>query len=487
MPALDFAWPALDFAWISWTTVYLVFEWGLRLVMLAVVPLKRSPQAASAWLLLILVLPWAGLLLYLFIGQPEMPAWRKARIRRFAEAVRPLVERLAPASVRQAPALPARQEPVAFLAEQMGRFPPREGNAVDLLTDYEATLSRLARDIDAARHHVHLLYYIFADDEATRPVLVAIERAARRGVACRVLMDALGSRSYVRKLVPRLKAAGAEVHEMLPYGFFRRYRTRLDLRNHRKIAVIDGRTGYTGSQNLVSPKYKKGIVYEELVARVEGPAVLQLQFVFAADWYLETEEVLQGERLFPEPEPRGGAVAQVLPSGPLFETETTQRLIVALLYAARKRVVITTPYFIPDAALLQAMQTAVLRGVSVDLIVSRKMDQLLVGLAQESYYDDLLAVGVRVHRYQEQFLHAKHVSFDDAVVLIGSSNMDIRSFKLNGEISLLVYGEAFARRLGCEQERYLAGAERLTQAAWAERSRARRLAQNLARLMSPLL
>ena len=476
--------PALD---PSWSLLYFLLEWALRLVMLAVVPLRRSPQAASAWLLLILFLPWAGLLLYLAIGRPSMPAWRKARIERFTEAMRPATERLTDAPTFQAPTLPAWEQPVATLARRLGRLPPWKGNAVELLVDYEASLRRLIRDIDAAKHHVHLLYYIFAVDDATRPLLAALERAARRGVACRVLVDAFGSRSYVRKLVPRLKQAGAEVHQVLPYGFFRRYRARTDLRNHRKVAVIDGRVGYTGSQNLVAPEYKPGIVYEELVVRLEGPVVLQLQFVFVADWYLETEEVLGGDRLFPPSPSCGEETAQVLPSGPLFETETTQRLVVALLYAARERVVITTPYFIPDAALLQALETAVLRGVEVQLIVSEKADQLLVGLAQASYYDDLLDVGVRIHRYQKRFLHAKHLSFDDAVVLIGSSNMDIRSFELNGEVSLLVYGEALARRLRCEQERYVAGAELLTKAAWAQRSRARRLAQNLARLMSPLL
>ena len=476
--------PALD---PSWSLLYFVIEWGLRLVMLAVVPLRRSPQAASAWLLLILFLPWAGLVLYFAIGRPSMPAWRKERIERFAEAMRPATERLAGAPAFEAPALPAWERPTAALARRLGRLPPWDGNAVELLAGYEASLCRLARDIDAAQHHVHLLYYIFAVDGVTRPVLEALERAARRGVVCRVLVDAFGSRSYVRELLPRLKQAGAEVHQMLPYGFFRRYRARSDLRNHRKIAVIDGRTGYTGSQNLVAPEYKPGIIYEDLVARLEGPAVLQLQFVFASDWYLEIEEVLGGARLFPAPQPSGDEVAQVLPSGPLFETETTQRLIVALLYAARERVVITTPYFVPDAALLQALETAVLRGVEVSLVVSEKMDQLSVGLGQESYYEELLDMGVRIYRYGERFLHAKHLSFDDAVVLIGSSNMDIRSFQLNEEVSLLVYGEALAQRLRREQERYVAGAERLTKEAWSRRSRGRRLAQNLARLMSPLL
>jgi cardiolipin synthase len=209
--------------------------------------------------------------------------------------------------------------------------------------------------------------------------------------------------------------------------------------------------------------------------------------VFVADWFLETNDVLQDPKYFPEPVPAGGFSAQALPSGPDFPTENTQRLIVSLLYAARRRAVITTPYFIPDEALLQALEAAVLRGVEVHLVVSEKWDQLLVGLAQRSYYEELLELGVQIHLHRGKFLHAKHLSVDDKVALIGSTNMDIRSFELNAEISLLFYDEKLADRLRMEQERYFAGSLQLNQEEWDKRPYVVQLCENLARLLSPLL
>jgi cardiolipin synthase len=291
----------------------------------------------------------------------------------------------------------------------------------------------------------------------------------------------------LRTLRPRLTALGVAVQEMLPVSLFPWRKARLDLRNHRKIAVIDGRIGYTGSQNLIAADSKEGILYEELMVRVTGPVVLDLQYIFAADWFLETNEVLDGSAEFPGPEIAGSVPAQALASGPAFPTQNNQRLIVALVHGARKRVVLTTPYFIPDEPLLQAMQTAVFRGVEVHLVVSEKTDQLFVSLAQQSYYEELLEAGVQIHLYRKTFLHAKHLSIDDALALIGSSNLDIRSFALNAEVMLMIYDSGVTALLAAEQQRYYANSRLLTLATWQQRSFRSQVAQNLARLLSPLL
>jgi cardiolipin synthase len=373
------------------------------------------------------------------------------------------------------------------LAENLGQCPILGGNAVELLVDYDGTFRRLIADIDRAVNHVHLLFYIFADDSATAPVIEALGRAAKRGVRCRVLADAIGSRSALRTLVPKLTARGVAVHGMLPVSLFPWRLARLDLRNHRKIAVIDGRVGYTGSQNLVGAGFKPGIAYEDLMVRVTGPVVLELQYLFAADWFLETNEVLNGEAEFPGPEIAGGVPAQALPSGPAFPTQNNQRVIVALVHGAGNQVVLTTPYFVPDEPLLQALQTAVLRGAEVHLVVSERGDHPLVTLAQESYYEELLEAGVRIHLYRKKFLHAKHLSVDESVALIGTSNLDIRSFVLNAEVVLMLYDPALVALLAAEQARYFADSRLLTLATWEQRSFGKKLAQNLARLLSPLL
>lgn len=477
-------------AWIdltSWAWLFFLFEWAIRLAMLVVVPFRRTPAAAKGWLLLIFFEPVLGLLLYLLIGRAKLPRWQRQQLAKLPQALAKVVERLKNHPNIFHPEVDPALSQAVTLAENLGQSPILGGNAVELLTDYAGTLARLVADIDRAQNHVHLLFYIFADDAATAPVIEALGRAAGRGVRCRVLADAIGSHTGLRTLVPKLTALGVEVHAMLPVSLFPWRKARLDLRNHRKIAVIDGRVGYTGSQNLVAAEFKPGIAFEDLMVRVTGPVVLELQYIFAADWFLETNQVLDGEAEFPGPELAGAVPAQALPSGPAFPTQNNQRLFVALVHGARQRVVLTTPYFVPDEPLLQAMQTAALRGVEVHLVVSAVGDNAIVLWAQESYYEELLEAGVRIHAYQKDFLHAKHLSVDDAVAVIGTSNLDIRSFALNAEVMLMIYDKGVTAQLAAEQERYFASSRLLDLATWEQRSFVAQFIQNLARLLSPLL
>jgi cardiolipin synthase len=455
--------------------------------MLVLVPFRRTPAAAKGWLLLIFFEPWIGLLIYLLIGRAKLPRWQRGQVAKLPQTMAKVTERLANHPNLFHPEVGPALSQAVTLAENLGGMPILGGNAVELLTDYDGTITRLAADIDRAQNHVHLLFYIFADDRATAPIVEALGRAAKRGVRCRVLADAIGSRLGLRTLRPKLKALGVEVQEMLPVSLWPWRKARVDLRNHRKIAVIDGKVGYTGSQNLIAAGFKEGLTYEDLMARVTGPVVLELQYVFAADWFLETREILDGEAEFPAPEIAGRVPAQLLPSGPDFPTQNNQRLFVALVHGARERVVLVTPYFIPDEPLLQAMQTAALRGVEVHLVVSGKEDFLVVSLAQKSYYEELLEARVHIHLYRKNFLHAKHLSVDDAVAVIGTSNLDIRSFALNAEVMLVIYDAGMAARLVSEQERYFANADLLPLAVWQRRPFGTKVAENLARLLSPLL
>jgi cardiolipin synthase len=469
-----------------WTWFFSIANWAIRIVMLLIVPQKRSSSVAQAWLLLIFVFPIGGLILFLIFGGKGLSAKRikrQAQFERWIAGVRrvlPLNE--GPLSVELGPDL----QPVAQLADQLGNMPVLGGNSVELLDKYNDSIARLVDDIDGAQHHVHLLYYIFANDTNGTLVTDALVRAQRRGVECRVLADAMGSRRYMRKLLRKLRPAGVQAEAM--WEPFSLDGSRIDLRNHRKIAVIDGRIGYTGSQNLVDAKYSEGIIYRELVARVTGPVVLELQAVLLADWFFETGQRLEGPDYYPtEGTATDGCAAQVLPSGPSYKLENNQHLFVDLLYQARERVVITTPYFIPSEPFLYALQTAVARGVEVTLIVSKKADQLLVGLAQASYYAQLLENGVHIYRYKPKFLHAKHMSVDDTLAVVGSSNMDIRSFQLNSEISLVVYDPDVARRMHALEAEYMANAEPLKPERWEQRSYAARAFEGSARLVSPLL
>jgi cardiolipin synthase len=472
--------------WVFWSWLFFIGEWVIRLVMLVWVPQKRSPAAARTWLLLILIEPFLGLLLYGLFGRAYMPQRRLQLMQESTRVFRTKGrEVVAPYITR--PDVPTPFQHAIKLGENLGDFPIVVGNTFELLPDYDKAIARLAADIDAAKHHVHLLYYIFADDRMGHLVADALYRARKRGVICRVLMDAFGSKPALRTLAPKLREAGIEVVALLPLGLFGRNVARFDLRNHRKIAVLDGRIGYVGSQNIVDATFKPGIVYEELVARVTGPIVIQLQAVLMADRYFETEEVSLDREFFPEPEHAEGVAIQTLPSGPGYPFENNLRMIVALIYAAQKKIVITTPYFIPDDSLLQAMTTATLRGVEVHLIVSFKPDQLLVSLAQRSYYDELLVAGVQIHLYRKRFLHAKHISIDDVAAVIGSTNMDMRSFQLLAEIVLIVYDANVVKALHGIQERYLASAELLSLEKWRRRPALTRWVQNMARLVDSVL
>jgi cardiolipin synthase len=478
--------PALLLDQTLWLNLFFAAEWGVRLAMIVVVPFRRSPEAAKGWLLLIFFEPTVGLILYALIGRPKLPEWRIQRHLEFDKLSAPILERLAKEPNIFHPDVGLQLNKAVTLAQKLGELPILGGNGAEILADYDALIDRLVADIDAARNHVHLLFYIVADDVATARVVEALEHAVERGVVCRMLADSLGSRPYFERLLPRLEAAGILAEETMRVGLFRRA-GRLDLRNHRKVAVVDGVIAYTGSQNLVDSTFKPGLTYEELNVRLIGPVALELQAVFVEDWYVETGEFLGDPRYVPEPRVAGDVAAQTLPSGPGYPRENNQRLIVSLIHAANRRICITMPYLIPDDGLQQALETAALRGVEVTLIVPLQLDQYLVGLAQRSYYEQMMEAGVRVFRYGKRFLHAKCVTIDDSIAWIGSSNLDIRSFALNAEVVVLVYDARVCARVAEEQARYIRDGEMLSLETWHKRPPAVKVAENLARLLSPLL
>jgi cardiolipin synthase len=463
----------------DWKILYYTAEWAVRIGALAVVPSRRSPAATRAWLLLIFFLPIPGLLLFWAIGSPRFPAWRQARFRDllpfFAQTARALED--------SAPDL-GDAAPIAALARTLGHMPPAAGNAVELIDDYDAVFDRLVGDIDAARSDVHILVYIFADDAVGQKVAAALGRAVQRGVTCRVLFDPVGSHAWRRGTLAMLRQLGVEVREALPLHWLRR-RTRRDMRNHRKIFVIDGRIGYAGSQNIVAKDFRPGIVNRELVARASGPVVASLETLFRGDWSLETGSPPDGPVAVPSA--TGTAMAQLLPSGADYPLEGFESLLVWQIQRACERVVIVTPYFIPDEDVLGAMRTAVARGVTVDLVVSGVVDQRLVNLSQSSYYDDLLVAGVRVNLFRDFLLHAKNVSIDGRLAVVGSSNVDLRSFQLNEEASLLLYDPGSIAAVEAIQRGYLEASDRLNIERWRARPRLRKLAENIARLVNSLL
>ena len=460
-------------------TTYLILQWGIRLLALVLVPQRGHRATNAGWLLLILVFPVPGILAFAAIGRPRFPASRMAAFRLLAPHMAMLATRLA----SSCDARPFDAE-TAALAYTLGMLPATDGNTVELIDEYDAVITRLIADVDAARCEVLVLVYIFADDRVGRLVAAALGRAAARGVRCRVLLDPVGSGRWRRAITRRLEAQGVEVRHSLPFRWLHG-RTRWDMRNHRKLFVIDGTVGFAGSQNIVARDFRPGVVNRELVARVTGPVAAEMEAVVLADWFLETGEMPpEPDRL---PAATGADRAQLLPSGATYPLEGFKTMLVWQLHRARRRVVLVTPYLIPDDALLSALTTATARGVKVEMIVSAVVDQRLVNLAQCSYYKELLAGGVRVHLFRGELLHAKNVSIDGSLGIVGSSNVDLRSFELNEEVSLLLYGAGPAARLEAVQQGYIDRSDQLDPCTWRARPHTRRFAENMARLISPLL
>ena len=470
------------FEWLlgSWL---LMLDWLIRLAALFWIPSRTTPGAARSWLLLVGFVPLLGLPLYLLFGHPWLS---RQRVQRQAEASQVIRE-------EQALQPPLRWNPVPDTAtaemvpliERQGDFMPVHGNAVELLTDYDASLQALLDDIDQARDRVHLLYYLMFDDAVGEAVVQALQRAAARGVHCRLLLDAVGAKRGLRRYRHRLQALGVDVRAMLPGGLRWRRSGRMDLRNHRKIAVIDNRVGYIGSQNLAQPGFVPGFPNRELVARVRGPAVAHLEAVFASDWYMETGQRL--EVMTVEPVCADDVPTQLLPSGPAYPFSNARDAVNALIHLARRRIVLVTPYFVPDEATLSALRIAALSGVQVQLILSASNNQHLTAWAQEAYYDELLRAGVRVALYEPHFLHAKHLTVDEDIALVGSINLDIRSFALNAEIGMLCYDRGLVRQLIQIEDDYLRQSRQLDLKAWRERPAWRRSREGIARLADALM
>ncbi|MGB0100404.1 MAG: cardiolipin synthase [Nocardioides sp.] len=468
---------------------------------LVVLPGNRRPQTAMAWLILILAVPYFGFLLFLLFGRTSVGRTRRTQQAEVNAAI------LAAADLEEIddPEQRARLLPLhhtfARLNRNLASLPLTFDNSIELITDYEGCVEAMRQEIANARDYVHVQFYISAWDEVTAPFFEELVRATERGVTVRFLFDHIGSKGIpvYKEMLSKLEGTKIQWALMLPVRPLKGEFRRPDLRNHRKILVVDGRVAFSGSQNLIEACYDKpknqklGRAWVELMARVEGPVVQELNVVFATDWFVETGENLSDVVSVhaPPPSTRPGALAgvpvQVVPSGPGFDNENNLRLFNSIIYSAEQRVSLTSPYFVPDDSLLYAVTTAAQRGVDVELFVGATADQFMVSHAQRSYYEALLTAGVRIWLYPEPWvLHAKHFSVDDKIAVVGSSNMDMRSLVLNYEVVMMMLGPDIVARLGEVQDTYRSLSTELTLEDWRARSRGQRYLDNLMRLTATL-
>ncbi|UWF78580.1 cardiolipin synthase [Microbacterium neungamense] len=480
--------------WPWWVVLaYAVVDITVRIVAIVTIPRNRRPTAAMAWLLAIFFIPVFGVLLFLLIGNPKLPRARRRKQERINDYIADTARHLHFGTLR--PDAPEWFPPLVHMNQSMGALPLSGDNGAHLISDYQASIDAMAEEIRRAREYVHVEFYILQADASTDGFFQALEDAAARGIPVRVLLDYWANRwkPKYRQTVRRLEAMGADWHLMLPVQPLRGRIQRPDLRNHRKLLVVDGRVGFLGSQNITDSSYnlpkniRRGLHWVDLMVRVDGPVVSSINAVFLSDYYAETDRVPEGIDITRVETGSGDLDCQIVPSGPGFEVENNLRLFLTLLYAARSKIMIVSPYFVPDEALLQAVTAACDRGVQVELFVSEEGDQAMVFHAQRSYYEALLRAGVRIWMYRKPYiLHTKSLTIDDQVAVIGSSNMDMRSFGLNMEISMLVRGEEFVREVRAVEDEYRALSRELTLEEWLKQPLRSTVLDNLARLTSAL-
>jgi cardiolipin synthase A/B len=476
------------------TVGVLLVDFGLKAAALGIIPGNRKPSSAMAWLLLILLTPLLGIAMFVLLGSNKLGRGRHDKQLEINAMIHDRTAHLM--ALNDEYPGPSYVASVATLNRHLGALPALSDNAAELFSVYRESIAAMTEDIETAERFVHIQFYITAWDDVTGPLFDALVRATERGVTVRLLFDHLGSRGIpgYQGMLERLRTTKIQWRPMLPIHLLKGEFRRPDLRNHRKILVVDGRVAFMGSQNLVEPGYNKeknhlaGREWVELTCRVEGPVVAALNVVFATDWYSEADELLQ-EEIVPvtRREPAGDLTCQVIPSGPGFVSENNLRAFTTLIYSAQERLSLTSPYFVPDESLLYAVTTAAQRGVQVELFVSEEGDQFMVYHAQCSYYRALLEAGVRIYLYPAPYvLHSKHFSIDDDVAVLGSSNMDMRSFGLNYEVSTMLLGHDIVNRMRKVEDIYRARSRELTLNEWARRPRGARYVDNVMRLTAAL-
>lgn len=428
----------------------------------------RQPESRMAWLVVVLTLPYAGAIAYVMLGETRVGRKRVARLKQAFESLPRPEETIGGSAGDHRPDETDWYKPLFDVGESISGYRPVGGNHARLLHDSDSAIDEMVADIDAATDHVHLLFYIWLNDRNGTKMAEALKRAASRGVTCRAMVDDLGSHDFVRsRQWKELAAAGVHTATALKIGnpLLRMLKGRVDIRNHRKILVIDNRVTYCGSQNCADVEFlpkAKFAPWVDAVMRFEGPIARQNQHLFASDWMASVDEDISDIVRQPVAADSAGFTAQVIATGPTSRSSAMPELFESLMYAARRELFITTPYYVPNASIQAALSAAANRGVDTSIVLPARNDDFAVGGTSKSYYEELLTAGVKIYEYSPGVLHTKSLTLDGEVTLIGSANMDRRSFDLNYENNILLHSEAVTAEMRARQQRYLTNCRLVT-------------------------
>jgi cardiolipin synthase len=476
----------MDWEAVTWAVI---FAADVATAARALLRPHREPASRLAWIIAVFALPIAGVFLYLLLGETRISGPRRTRGK---EVIARLPRPPGNYECRTADCDRALWSPFA-LARTVNHLDPTAGNSARLAPGSNAAIDEMVADIDSARETVHGCFYIWLADNNGLKLKDAFIRAAKRGVQVRLLADALGSRLLIRSdHWSEMKAAGCSIRVALPVGnpLWTLIRGRVDLRNHRKLMVVDGRVAWCGSQNCADPEFRikpRYAPWVDIMSRWEGPVALHCQYLFVSDWVAEGGDDISGLLEKTLPRGHGAVVAQVLGTGPTAEFDAMPACFSELIHSAREELVVTTPYFVPDEQLLFALTSAARRGLRTIILFPKRNDNWIVAAASRSYYKDLIDAGAEIYEFKPGLLHAKTMVVDRSTGLIGSANLDRRSFELNFENNILFADRDFAAAVRARQEEYLAQCERVTRDDVDRYGIALRLWQNLLATLSPML
>lgn len=453
----------------------------------------RDPASRVAWIVVVLVLPVLGVIGYLLLGETNIGRKRVARMKEIM-ADMPAVSEIPGWNTQEVkPELHERYKSLFQVGKSISGYDPVGGNQAKLMADSNVAIDTMVGDIDAASDHVHLLFYIWMPDNNGKKMAEALKRAVGRGVTCRAMVDDVGSHLLIKSdLWKDMHSSGVKLCRVLEVGnpLTRIFNGRIDLRNHRKILVIDNRVTYCGSQNCADPEFLTKAKYApwvDAVMRFTGPIVRQNQHVFASDWMAYNAEDISEILLQPLAPTEPGFTAQVIASGPTARYSAVPETFDSVMYTARSALFITTPYYVPVDSLQAALCAAANRGVDTSIIFPARNDDFAVGATSKSYYEDLLAAGVKIYEYQAGILHAKTMTVDGEITLIGSANMDRRSFDLNYENNILLCDATLTAAMRQRQQEYLGDCLPVTAEQVAGWRWTQRLWNNALAIVGPVL
>ena len=428
----------------------------------------REPASRIAWVVVVVAIPVLGFLAYLLFGETNIGRHRVGRMHKILSRLPDVADTAVTDEKNLQVDFPQHYAHLFQAGKTINGFNPVGGNRACLMSDSNAGIDSIVVDIDAAQEHVHLLFYIWLPDNNGCKVVEALKRAALRGVVCRAMADSLGSRIMIDSEHWRsMREAGVNLAVALPIGnpLLRPLKGRIDLRNHRKIVVIDNIITYCGSQNCADPEFRVKAKYApwvDALVRFEGPIVRQNQYLFISDWIAETAEDISDLIRQPITQTQPGFTAQVIGTGPTVRYSAMPEMFETLMYAARRELVITTPYYVPDESMQGALCASARRGVDTTIVFPERNDSWIVGAASRSYYADLLEAGVHIFEYEDGLLHTKSLTIDGEISLIGSANMDRRSFELNYENNILFHDQALTSDVRQRQDSYISRSRLIT-------------------------